>query len=134
MSDPTKVYVAVVMTPDQFPEYASDADWQRFSDWCYEKFEKYTYKNPSRSRQGLPGVITFGYESNVSGGVGQNATFQDYGMESEGFIIGYEMAWTWHGVIVFNEMLLKEIEKAKSTLKPLFPNHTPQIIVRGNQV
>ena len=27
MSDPTKVYVAAVMTPDQFPEYASDGDF-----------------------------------------------------------------------------------------------------------
>lgn len=134
MSDPTKVYVAVVMTPDQFPEYASDADWQRFSDWCYGKFEKYTYKNPNREDEGLPEVITFGYESNVSGGVGQNATWQDYGMESEGFIIGYEMAWTWHGVIVFNEQLLKTIEGFKKRLNHFLPNFTPQIIVRGNQV
>ena len=71
----------------------------------------------------MPEVITFGYESNVSGGVGQNATFQDYGMESEGFIIGYEMAWTWHGVIVFNEQLLKTIEGFKKRTT-FYPFHT----------
>ena len=50
------------------------------------------------------------------------------------FIIGYELASTWNGVILLNEPLLKEIESMKKELKILFPNFTPQVIVRGFQV
>jgi hypothetical protein len=132
MSDPTTVCVAVVMTPEHFDEY--DEEDGSFVDFCYEKFERYTYRNKNREEQGLPKTISFGYENPASGGSGQNASFQDYGSNGEAFIVGYELAWTWHGVIMLNEPLLKSIETAKGLLKPLFPDFTPQVIVRGQQV
>ena len=136
VSDPTQLCVAVVMTPEHFDEYDPEYDGH-FGDWCYDKFEKFTYRNKNRKEEGLPQTISFGYENPASGGTGQNANFQDYDescSSGKAFIIGYELAWTWHGVIILNEPLLKDIENAKGLLKPLFPDFTPQVIVRGQQV
>jgi hypothetical protein len=132
MSDPTQLCVAVVMTPEHFEEY--DPEDGSFINFCYEKYERFTYRNKNREEQGLPQTISFGYENPSSGGSGQNANFQEYGSDGEAFIVGYELAWTWHGVIMLNEPLLKDIENAKGLLKPLFPDFTPQVIVRGQQV
>jgi hypothetical protein len=132
MSDPTKVYVAVVMTPDQFPEY--DPDDGSFVDFCYDKYEIFTYKNPLREEQRLPETISFGYENPQSGGIGQNANFQEYGSDGEAFIVGYELAWTWHGVIMLNEDVLRKVESMKRQMKTHLPQFESQIIVRGQQV
>jgi len=132
MSDPTKLCVAVVMTPEHFDEY--DPEDGSFINFCYEKYERFTYKNKNREDEGLPETISFGYENPASGGIGQNANFQEYGSDEEAFIVGYELAWTWHGVIVFNEQLLKTIEGFKKRLNHFLPDFTPQVIVRGQQV
>jgi len=133
MSDPTHVCVAVIMTPEHFDEYESEDE--TFIDFCEEKFEQYTYCNDAW-KEGMPSQITFGYESSAAWGIGQNSDFQDGHDETVGnvFIIGYELASTWNGVILLNEPLLKEIESMKKELKILFPNFTPQVIVRGFQV
>ena len=132
MSDPTKLCVAVVMTPEHFDEY--DPEDGSFVDFCYKKYEQYTYRNKNREDEGLPETISFGYENPASGGIGQNANFQDYGSDGEAFIVGYELAWTWHGVIMLNEPVLKAIEGFKKRLKHFLPDFTPQVIVRGFQV
>ena len=132
MSDPTKLCVAVVMTPEHFDEY--DPEDGSFVDFCYEKYEKYTWRNKEREEQGLPETISFGYENPASGGIGQNANFQEYGSDGEAFIVGYELAWTWHGVIMLNEPLLNHIERFKIRLNHFLPDFTPQVIVRGQQV
>lgn len=132
MSDPCKVYVAVVMTPEHFDEY--DPDEGSFVDFCYDKYEIFTYKNPLREEQRLPEKISFGYENPQSGGIGQNANFQQYGSDGEAFIVGYELAWTWHGVIMLNEDVLKKVEYMKRQMKIHLPLFESQIIVRGQQV
>ena len=132
MSDPTKLCVAVVMTPEHFDEY--DSEDGSFVDFCYEKYEIFTYKNPLREEQRLPETISFGYENPASGGIGQNANFQDYGSDGEAFIVGYELAWTWHGVIMLNEDVLRKVEFMKKQLKIHLPQFESQIIVRGQQV
>ena len=132
MSDPTKLCVAVVMTPEHFDEY--DPEDGSFVDFCYEKYEKYTWRNKEREEQGLPETISFGYENPASGGIGQNANFQKYGSDGEAFIVGYDLAWTWHGVIMLNEPLLNHIERFKIRLNHFLPDFTPQVIVRGQQV
>jgi len=133
MSDPTHVCVAVVMTPEIFPDY--DPEDENFIEFCEEKYEQYTYCNDAW-KEGMPSQITFGYESSAAWGIGQNSDFQDGHDEtlSNVFIIGYELASTWNGVIVFNDALLKEIEEKKSILKRLLHYGTPQVIVRGFQV
>lgn len=132
MSDPCKVYVAVVMTPEHFDEY--DPDEGSFVDFCYDKYEIFTYKNPLREEQRLPETISFGYENPQSGGIGQNANFQQYGSDGEAFIVGYELAWTWHGVIMLNEDVLRKVEYMKRQMKIHLPLFESQIIVRGQQV
>jgi len=132
MSDPTKLCVAVVMTPEHFDEY--DPEDGSFINFCYDKYERFTYKNKNREDEGLPETISFGYENPASGGIGQNANFQEYGSDEEAFIVGYELAWTWHGVIMLNEPLLKTIEGFKKRLNHFLPDFTPQVIVRGQQV
>jgi hypothetical protein len=132
MSDPCKVYVAVVMTPEHFDEY--DPDDGSFVDFCYDKYEIFTYKNPLREEQRLPEKISFGYENPQSGGIGQNANFQQYGSDGEAFIVGYELAWTWHGVIMLNEDVLRKVEYMKRQMKIHLPLFESQIIVRGQQV
>ena len=132
MSDPCKVYVAVVMTPEHFDEY--DPDDGSFVDFCYDKYEIFTYKNPLREEQRLPETISFGYENPQSGGIGQNANFQEYGSDGEAFIVGYELAWTWHGVIMLNEDVLRKVEYMKRQMKIHLPLFESQIIVRGQQV
>jgi hypothetical protein len=132
MSDPCKVYVAVVMTPEHFDEY--DSDDGSFVDFCYDKYEIFTYKNPLREEQRLPETISFGYENPQSGGIGQNANFQEYGSDGEAFIVGYELAWTWHGVIMLNEDVLRKVEYMKRQMKIHLPLFESQIIVRGQQV
>jgi len=132
MSDPCKVYVAVVMTPEHFDEY--DPDDGSFVDFCYDKYEIFTYKNPLREEQRLPETISFGYENPQSGGIGQNANFQEYGSDGEAFIVGYELAWTWHGVIMLNEDVLGKVEYMKRQMKIHLPLFESQIIVRGQQV
>ena len=132
MSDPCKVYVAVVMTPEHFDEY--DPDEGSFVDFCYDKYEIFTYKNPLREEQRLPETISFGYENPLSGGIGQNANFQEYGSDGEAFIVGYELAWTWHGVIMLNEDVLRKVEYMKRQMKIHLPLFESQIIVRGQQV
>ena len=71
MSDPCKVYVAVVMTPEHFDEY--DPDDGSFVDFCYDKYEIFTYKNSLREEQRLPETISFGYENPQSGGIGHQS-------------------------------------------------------------
>jgi hypothetical protein len=132
MSDPCKVYVAVVMTPEHFDEY--DPDDGSFVDFCYDKYEIFTYKNSLREEQRLPETISFGYENPQSGGIGQNANFQEYGSDGEAFIVGYELAWTWHGVIMLNEDVLRKVEYMKRQMKIHLPLFESQIIVRGQQV
>ena len=132
MSEPTTVYVAVVMTPEHFDEY--DSDEGSFVDFCYNKYEIFTYNNPLREEQRLPETISFGYENPQSGGIGQNANFQEYGSDGEAFIVGYELAWTWHGVIMLNEDVLRKVEGLKRKLKIHLPQFESQIIVRGLQV
>ena len=132
MSDPCTVYVAVVMTPEHFDEY--DPDDGSFVDFCYDKYEIFTYKNPLREEQRLPETISFGYENPQSGGIGQNANFQQYGSDGEAFIVGYELAWTWHGVIMLNEDVLRKVEYMKRQMKIHLPLFESQIIVRGQQV
>jgi len=132
MSDPTKLCVAVVMTPEHFDEY--DPDDGSFVDFCYDKYEIFTYKNPLREEQRLPETISFGYENPQSGGIGQNANFQQYGSDGEAFIVGYELAWTWHGVIMLNEDVLRKVEYMKRQMKIHLPLFESQIIVRGQQV
>jgi len=132
MSDPCKVYVAVVMTPEHFDEY--DPEDGSFINFCYDKYEIFTYKNPLREEQRLPETISFGYENPASGGIGQNANFQQYGSDGEAFIVGYELAWTWHGVIMLNEDVLRKVEYMKRQMKIHLPLFESQIIVRGQQV
>ena len=132
MSEPTTVYVAVVMTPEHFDEY--DSDEGSFVDFCYNKYEIFTYNNPLREEQRLPETISFGYENPQSGGIGQNANFQEYGSDGEAFIVGYELAWTWHGVIMLHEDVLRKVEGLKRKLKIHLPQFESQIIVRGLQV
>ena len=132
MSDPCKVYVAVVMTPEHFDEY--DPDDGSFVDFCYDKYEIFTYKNSLREEQRLPETISFGYENPASGGSGQNANFQEYGSDEKAFIVGYELAWTWHGVIMLNEDVLRKVEYMKRQMKIHLPLFESQIIVRGQQV
>lgn len=132
MSDPCKVYVAVVMTPEHFDEY--DPEDGSFINFCYDKYEIFTYKNPLREEQRLPETISFGYENPQSGGIGQNANFQEYGSDGEAFIVGYELAWTWHGVIMLNEDVLRKVEYMKRQMKIHLPLFESQIIVRGQQV
>jgi hypothetical protein len=82
----------------------------------------------------LPETISFGYENPQSGGIGQNANFQEYGSDGEAFIVGYELAWTWHGVIMLNEDVLRKVESMKRQMKTHLPQFESQIIVRGQQV
>ena len=120
------------MTPEHFDEY--DPDDGSFVDFCYDKYEIFTYKNPLREEQRLPETISFGYENPQSGGIGQNANFQQYGSDGEAFIVGYELAWTWHGVIMLNEDVLRKVEYMKRQMKIHLPLFESQIIVRGQQV
>ena len=133
MSDPTQVCVAVVMEEYQFGDCLDNHD--SFTDYMDEKYGEYTYRNEDW-KEGMPSQITFGYESSAAWGIGQNSVFQSGHDETVGdvFIIGYELASTWNGVIVLNEELLDEITRLRHKLETLFPDFTPQVIVRGFQV
>ena len=132
MSDPTHVCVAVVMEEHQFCGYGNH---DSFTDYMEDKYSEYTWQNDERTED-MPSQITFGYESSTSWGKGQDYVFQDGHDDTIGevFIIGYELASTWNGVIVFNEELLGEISHRKHKLEVLFPDIMPQVIVRGFQV
>jgi len=133
MSDPTKVCVAVVLDKSEYPDWDDNHD--TFTDYMDEKYEEYTYRNENMTED-MPEQISFGYESSTAWGIGQNSGFQSGHDETVGdvFIIGYELASTWNGVIILNEELLDEITRLRHKLETLFPDSKPQVIVRGFQV
>ena len=133
MSDPTHVCVAVILEKKHYPDWHDSHE--TFIDYMEEKYSDYTWQNDERTED-MPEHISFGYESSTSWGKGQDYVFQD-GYDNtigEVFIIGYELASTWNGVIVFNEELLDEISHRRHKLEELFPDIKPQVIVRGFQI
>ena len=132
MSDPVLVCVAVILKEED-----------KRLDWRKRRELKEQGKNP-------PTFICYGYEDNNAHGAGQDTDWQNtswndkapkYGdegydewhEENTRHIYGYEIASTWHGIIVFNGELHKAIEKKTKELREWFPNATIETIVRGKQ-